>query len=148
MDKKDIQLGCLKKINLQLVALEKILNEILLATATDSKSSAGDKHETSTSMAQLEQEKLTKQINILLAQQNKLHTIKTDTIHQKIGIGSVVITNKGGFYLSVGIGKFETNDSEFFAINPEAPIAQLLIGKKTTDKIIFNGDTLEILNVF
>ncbi len=148
MDKKDIQLGCLKKINIQLVALEKILNEILLATATDSKSSAGDKHETSTSMAQLEQEKLTKQINILLSQKDKLLTIKTDTLHNKIGIGSVVITNRGGFYLSVGIGKFESKDSEFFAINPEAPIAKLLIGKKITDKIIYNDDSFEILNVF
>ena len=128
--------------------LKLILGEMFdAASGNDAKSSAGDKHETGVAMAQLEQEKLTKQINELLKLQESLQKINPTILQSKIGVGSLVETNNGWYYFSVGIGTVTVEDNVIFAINPKAPIGELLIGKTKGDKVQFKGKTTEILSV-
>ena len=117
------------------------------AGGTDAKSSAGDKHETGVAMAQLEQEKLTKQINELLKLQENLQKINPTIKQSKIGLGSLVETNNGFYYFSIGIGNLIIGNQTIFALNPKSPIGELLTGKIKGDKIYFNGKTTEILGV-
>jgi transcription elongation GreA/GreB family factor len=117
------------------------------AGGTDAKSSAGDKHETGVAMAQLEQEKLTKQINELLKLQENLQKINPTIKQSKIGLGSLVETNNGFYYFSIGIGNLIIGNQTIFALNPKSPIGELLTGKIKGDKIHFNGKTTEILGV-
>ena len=99
------------------------------AGGTDAKSSAGDKHETGVAMAQLEQEKLTKQINELLKLQENLQKINPTIKQSKIGLGSLVETNNGFYYFSIGIGNLIIGNQTIFALNPKSPIGELLTGK-------------------
>ena len=117
------------------------------AGGTDAKSSAGDKHETGVAMAQLEQEKLTKQINELLKLKENLQKINPTIKQSKIGLGSLVETNNGFYYFSIGIGNLIIGNQTIFALNPKSPIGELLTGKIKGDKIYFNGKTTEILGV-
>ena len=127
--------------------LTAILKETYEATANDSKSSAGDKHETAISMALLEQEKFTKQINEFLVLKDALIKINPERIHSKIELVSLVETNNGWYYFSVGLGAVQLNGETVFAMNPLAPIGRLLEGKKVGESIEFNGVKTEILSV-
>ena len=62
MLKKSLFQHCLDHLNKNLVLYEKRKLEILAALESESKSSAGDKHETGRAMVQLEREKLGEQI--------------------------------------------------------------------------------------
>lgn len=62
MKKSDVIFELRNTLSLKALTLEEELNDIKEALFQDSKSTAGDKHETSRAMAQLEQEKLGKQL--------------------------------------------------------------------------------------
>jgi len=128
--------------------LKLILQEMFeAASSTDAKSSAGDKHETGVAMAQLEQEKLTKQINELLLLKENLQKIIPTTFQTKVGLGSLVETNNGWYYFSIGIGQISVDGNSFFALNPKAPIGELMLGKSVGEKIQYNGKITEILSI-
>ena len=137
-------------INLQerIDSLTSILKETYEATANESKISAGDKHETAISMAQLEQEKLTKQINEFLELKASLLKINPNREHTIIEPGSLVETNNGWYYFSIGLGAVTIEGKSIFAMNPLAPIGQLMLGIKAGDKIEFNGRMTEIVSVY
>jgi transcription elongation GreA/GreB family factor len=147
MNKTSVHLALSLHLQERIDGLTTILKETYASTAEDSKSSAGDKHETAVSMAQLEQEKLTKQINEFLELQSTLLKINPERKHTSIELGSLVETNNGWYYFSIGLGAVPMNDSPFFAMNPLAPIGKLLLGKKAGEKVEFNGNVTEILSV-
>ncbi len=147
MNKEKVHSAILENVNERIQSLNSILKDTFQATAEDSKSSAGDKHETGVAMAQLEQEKLTKQINEFLLLKEALLKINPCKVHTKIEVGSLVETNNGWYYFSVGLGAVKMNGTTIFAMNPLAPIGTLLNGKMKGEQIVFNGKTTEILNV-
>ncbi len=127
--------------------LELIIKEAQHAANNETKSSAGDKHETGRAMAQLETEKLTKQLGEALKLSELLHKINPQVKHQLIGLGSLVITTNGNFFISASLGKIELNEITYFAISSISPIGQLLIQKKENDSFSFNNKTYVINKV-
>ena len=119
--------------------LELIIKEAQHAANNETKSSAGDKHETGRAMAQLETEKLTKQLFEALNLSELLHKINPQKKHQLIRLGSLVTTNNGNFFISASLGKIELNETTYFAISSASPIGQLLIQKKEKDAFSFNN---------
>lgn len=148
MNKEIVHRAILENLNERIESLNSILKETFEATAEDSKSSAGDKHETGVAMAQLEQEKLTKQINEFIQLKEALLKINPSKVHTKIETGSLVETNNGWYYFSIGLGAVKIEEIIIFALNPLAPIGLLLNGKSKGESVIFNGKTTEILDVF
>jgi len=132
----------------RIAALKTILADSFSAVASeDTKSSAGDKHETAVSMAQLEQEKLTHQINNLLSLQQQFFRIQVDTVHTKVQLGSLLLTDKGYFYVAVGLGKVENENNSIFALGIDAPLVRLLLGKKVGESVEFNGSKTQLLMI-
>ena len=148
MNKEIVHRAILENLNERIESLNSILKETFEATAEDSKSSAGDKHETGVAMAQLEQEKLTKQINEFLQLKEALLKINPSKVHTKIETGSLVETNNGWYYFSIGLGAVKIEETIVFALNPLAPIGLLLNGKSKGESIVFNEKTTKIFNVF
>lgn len=105
--------------------------------AEDSKSSAGDKFETSREMAQQELGKLSTQ----LAEQQRLKKLlenqSTET-SSCIKVGSLVQTNLGTFLVGIPIGKITFGDTSIIGIGVGAPLGQLLLNKSENDRIAFN----------
>ena len=118
-----------------------------LSGSRDAKSSAGDKHETGVAMAQLEQEKLRYQIHEFQKMQDIVQKINPSNTNSKINLGSLVETDKGWFYISVGLGSLTFKEQLIFAINPEAPFGKALIEKEKGDSIHFNGVESNVLQV-
>ncbi len=147
MDKVMIYKSTLEALNNKINDLRLILQESYPSMFDDSKSSAGDKHETALAMAQLEQEKLTKQLNILLLQEASMKVIDPTLKHQKITIGSLVETNKGWYYFSISLGQLICQNNAFFALSLEAPLGQIMRGKVAGEQVTFNGMITEIICV-
>lgn len=146
--KEIIHAALLKEIDFRFTNLQTTLKDVLIATANDTKSSAGDKHETSRAMAQLEQEKIGGQISEINKIQEILYRIDPSTIHSTIQLGSLVQTNNGWFYLSAGIGPLTVNKELIFCMTLAAPLGKLLFGKKSGDTIEWQGKSIEIIQNF
>jgi hypothetical protein len=146
--KSKVIFQALEKINSKIKELEIIADEVKLSLLSDTKSSAGDKHETSRAMVQLEQEKLTKQQGELLQMRTVLNQINPEIIHRQVGLGSLINTSLGWYFLSVGLGQISVDGAIVFALNPHAPLGKILIGKRVGEEVVFNGNTLEILEVY
>lgn len=147
MDKTSVHASVVQEVTRRMIQLNELLQDAFDATANESKSSAGDKHETSRAMAQLEQEKIGGQ----LIEMTKLHAIlqRIDPtfVSDSIQLGSLVETSSGWFYLSVGIGILNSGGNTLFCITPNAPVGKLLVGKKVQDSIEFNGNSTRIIQL-
>ena len=113
----------------------------------DTKSSAGDKHETSRAKIQTEIDQLSKQIINAQRQKNNLSIIDTSHLNIIADVGSLVETNKGYFFISTGWGRIQIQDENYFVISIESPIGRLLKNKKKGDSIQFRNTAYDILSV-
>jgi hypothetical protein len=130
--------------------LQEALAQAAEASNQDSKSSAGDKHETGKAMMQLEQEKLGKQLQDLNSQIDLLQIRRGETDYKSPSsaqLGSLITTNLGLFYLAIGLGKIEINGSTYFAISPQSPIGLQMVGKKVGEGFEVNGRSYIVMDL-
>ena len=116
-----------------------LLAELKESAGSETKSSAGDKHETGRAMVHLEQEKAVKQMANNQVLQNVLDKIDITLSNQSVSIGSLVITNKVQFFISAPLGKINFEGQDYFLVSLTAPLAKVFIGKQKGDKVLFNG---------
>ncbi len=116
------------------------------ALQSETKSSAGDKHETGRAMLQLEMEKASKQLNGVYEMKQVLNKIDTSLNEKKARLGSLLYTNKGQYYLAISAGELTINGSTYYAVSVDAPIGKLLLGSLPGDRLHFRGD-LKIIDV-
>ena len=138
---------CVEIAKSKVLALKTELNSIREATTSESKSTAGDKHETGRAMIHLEQEKLHKQLAEAQAVVAELERIDGSVSQTKIGLGSLIKTNKGAFFLAAGLGKIELNGQTYFVVSTKAPIAAQFLGRSVGDKANMNGMMYDIQSV-
>ena len=138
---------CLTLAEDRIVSLQHILKEAQQAANNETKSSAGDKHETGRAMAQLETEKLTTQLSEALNIKQNLTQINPTNTNNTVVLGSVVYTNKGNFYMAASIGKVTIANEVFFTISPASPIGKLLLTKKEKESFSLNGNEYTVLAV-
>lgn len=110
---------------------------------SETKSSAGDKHETGRAMLQLEMEKLGQQYQNVLVQKQVLNKIDISN-SQLARIGSVVVVNNNYYFLATSIGQVKLEDKIMMVVSISSPIGKLLLGKKKKDSFIFNGKEMQI----
>lgn len=65
-----------------------------------------------------------------------------------VQLGSVVITNKARFYLSVSLGEFFFEGDRFYAISPESPIAKKMMGMSAGEEFVLNKIHQQIVEIF
>ena len=145
--KKQLHSKCTEIASQKVNELTTIIQEAQSAANNETKSSAGDKHETGRAMAQLETEKLTAQLSEALKLEQVLSKINPASVHQQIGLGSLVTTNNGVFYISVSLGKIEINDQIVFVISSISPIGKNLIGLSLGDDFSFNEKYYSIIEI-
>jgi transcription elongation GreA/GreB family factor len=130
--------------------IERIRTEISTSQTSaneETKSSAGDKHETARAMAQLEVEMNAKQLaeaEKLMVVLNKIHPSQPANV---VCPGALVKTTVGLFYMAVSIGKVAVGKSDVFIISVDSPIGKQLYGKQKDDTVVFQGNTQKILEV-
>ncbi|MEZ5008726.1 MAG: hypothetical protein R2753_11305 [Chitinophagales bacterium] len=128
-----------------------VLNQAF-ATITDgmdneTKSSVGDKFETTRAHLQIEQNNLHLQLNEVNTLETTLKSIDLDKKSAAVALGSLVFTTKSNYYIAIPIGKMQVNETVVYGISMASPIGKLLMGKYVGDQFTFNGKTSEITEI-
>jgi hypothetical protein len=138
---------CVEYVDRRIFTIQNAIDEAMLSANDDTKSSAGDKHETGRAMAQLEQEKNSRQLQEALDLKNILLKIDPDKRSTIVSLGSIVITNRGNFYIAIAAGNIVIDDQQFFAISAVSPIAIKLKQAVLNEEFEFNGLSYKIKKI-
>ncbi|WP_294350119.1 hypothetical protein [uncultured Sphingobacterium sp.] len=131
----------LKRTNDRISMIASALETARDSSTDDTKSSAGDKYETSREMIQQDINRYQKQLleaNKDLQQLLHIESVlnsETDVAR----VGTLVQTNVALYFIATSIGAVKIGDSNIFVISPLSPIGQLLIGKKIGDSFVFKN---------
>ena len=138
---------CVAFVEKRLETVAAVISSNQKALQSETKSSAGDKHETGRAMLQLEMEKASQQLEGIA--QMKTILAKTDVIKpsKNARLGSVIITEKGNYFLSISAGQLTVKNTTYFAVSVASPIGKLLLGKQAHELLIFNGTSVKITKV-
>ena len=145
--KSDVHTTCLMWVDSKITYIQQLIDELKAGAENDSKSSAGDKHETSRAMMQLEQEKLMKQLQLMLQYKDFLMRINVDERNQIVKMGSVVSTDNEIFYISVALGNIAFQQRHIIVLAPTATIAKCMKGWKIGDALVYNHLNYTIRNI-
>ncbi|OFY87897.1 MAG: hypothetical protein A3F72_03235 [Bacteroidetes bacterium RIFCSPLOWO2_12_FULL_35_15] len=138
---------CLEFVEQRIANARLAINAATDSGNDETKSSAGDKHETGRAMAQLEQEKSGKQLHEALELKKMLNKISVDQNSKMVSLGSLVVTSNGNFYISISMGKIVIDNITYYAISPITPIATLLMGNIKNYTFNFNSQFYIIENI-
>jgi hypothetical protein len=135
---------CVEHIDQRIQLIEQTLSSVQESRNNETKSSVGDKYETGRAMMQIEEEKNRAQLVQALAVKNELMQIDISDQTTHVLPGSLVITNKGKYFIAIGIGKIEIENVLFYCVSRFSPIGTQLIGKISGEEIEFNGKHIRI----
>ena len=135
-----------QKISEKIQKLEQLIAETR-ASNNDTKSSMGDKYETSREMLQQEINNLQIQLNEHLKSQQILKNINPNP-HKIVTLGSLVETEKGMFFIAISLGELSFSQEKIFVISAESPLAKAMNGKKTGESFVVNNLSQIIKNIW
>ena len=144
LSKKTIHAHFLDIINKSIARIQTALNELKDSGANETKSTAGDKHETALAMIQIEQANMRTQLTDALEKKTILEKLNPNTTSETIRFGSLVTTDKNTLYISAALGKQIIEGQEIIAISPHAPLGEKLIGQTANTTINVNGNPFHI----
>ena len=127
-------------INEKVNMLQQVLADLKESGANETKSTAGDKHETALAMLQIEQANTRAQLQEVLAQKTVLEKINPMLSASIVVNGSLIKTNRGYLFMSIALGKAVIDDNAVIALSPQSPLGQKLMG-------LMAGDAASINNV-
>jgi len=139
---------CFKAIQSRVSNAELALQQAREASQDDTKSSAGDKYETTREMMQQDIDRNNAQLYEAKKVAFQLEQCKEIESKGQVKAGSIVKTSKALLYVAVSIGQIQVAEHTVFAISPASPIGQVLLGKYSGDTFSFNGITQNIEEVY
>ena len=119
--------------------LQQVLADLKESGANETKSTAGDKHETALAMLQIEQANTRAKLQEVLAQKAVLEKINPALSAAMIVNGSLIKTNRGYLFMSIALGKAVTDNIAVIALSPQSPLGQKLMGLKVADSAEINN---------
>ncbi|RYZ98472.1 MAG: 3-oxoacyl-ACP synthase [Sphingobacteriaceae bacterium] len=145
--KKKLYNACLNYVETRINNTRQAIASAQQAGKDDTKSSAGDKYETGREMAQQEESRNIAQMNEANKLKVALNYINTSHATAVADMGSIILTNKGNFYLSISAGALTVDEKVYFAVSPASPVGLKLKGKQKGDEFLLNGETYKIETV-
>ncbi|RZJ64601.1 MAG: hypothetical protein EOO45_18620 [Flavobacterium sp.] len=119
-------------------ALQGVLSDLKDSGANETKSTAGDKHETALAMLQIEQANKRAQMDDLLAQKAVLNKIDPTLSTIQVVTGSLIKTKTAWFFISAALGKATIEGVPIIALSAQSPLGKSLMGRKKNEVICFN----------
>jgi len=145
--KKQLIAHCIQYIEQKHTVLSQSINDANSSLHSASNSTAGDKHDTSRAMMHLEIEKKSKQLNEI-EQLKKIIPILNNQINgNTFGIGTIVSTNQGVFFISFNAGKKIIDNIEYTFISLASPLAKTFQQQKEKDSFTFMHKNYTVLSV-
>ena len=138
MNKSDFLFFAQKVIDDKVIKAKEYMNSIERSIQGESKSTAGDKHDTTRELMQQERNKAAQNLsNQILDQKTLIQLLNTST-NEGIGFGSLVETDKGWIFIGLALGKVLFSDVHVICISPLSPLAKGFEGLKVGESCRFN----------
>lgn len=143
--KKKLYEECKKLSQDKIDAIRQSISAAQEAANSETKSTAGDKHDTARAMMQLQVEQKSRQLQEAEKLNQGLAQFDEKSGSSEIGLGSLVSCSTAIYYISISIGKIEREGEMYFAVSPVSPVAQALMGKNIGEHIEMNGKKIGII---
>ena len=126
--------------------------EAAIASATqsrnsDTKSSAGDKFETSREMAQQEINRYEQQLAQAKKQRSDLNGLDAARVTSEVELGSLIKTNTHTYFLAIPFGRLDFNGTPVFCISTAAPVARVMLGKRIGEAFHWQGKSHQVMDL-
>lgn len=133
----------------QEMALARIaFGELQASLEGESKSTAGDKHETGRAMVQLEMERAAARLARMEENWRVWQALAVSTPRMDVRPGAMVLTEQGGFFIGLAWNAVEGPDGSVWrGISSDAPLALALKGGSEGSVVAFRGNNWRILAV-
>tara|TARA_R110001632_G_scaffold140060_1_gene255944 strand:+ start:50192 stop:50641 length:450 start_codon:yes stop_codon:yes gene_type:complete len=145
--KENLYQQCVLTVENRFKTIQEIISSHQKSLNSETKSSAGDKHETGRAMLQLEMEKAGQQLASIQQMKEILAKIDVSKKAYLASLGALVETSLGNYFLSISSGQLMAENKKVFAISVSSPIGKLLLGKKVGDLLNFNGKEINIQKI-
>ncbi|GHC44011.1 3-oxoacyl-ACP synthase [Ulvibacter litoralis] len=113
----------------------------------ESKSSAGDKHETGRAMLQIDRENAGKQLQEIENLLAIVRKIDISSSSDYTRLGSLVYTNQATYFIGISIGAVVISKTTYYCVALHSPIGAMLSGKKKGDSFVFNEKEYKVTSV-
>lgn len=137
---------CQQFVQTKLETLEKRIQSLKADLNSETKSSAGDKHETGRAMLQLEMEKSGAQLQETLQMKGQLERLNLDA-SEVVRLGSLVQTNTAAYFIAISAGQITVDGNLFFAVSSNSPIGKELLGRAVNDEFSFTERKIRIKKI-
>ena len=145
--KSEVYTALIELLTYKINLLQQMLFDLNESAKNETKSTAGDKHETALAMLQIEQENVRRQIKEAQAQKAIFEKIDPSLQSAQVRIGSLVETDKSYFFMAAGIGKITLDGKTIITLSPQSPLGLKLMGLQKNDSIQMNAVEYEIKNI-
>lgn len=142
--KEKIHLYYIHLIQDKIAEVQHNLNELTDSLQNETKSTAGDKHETARAFVHIEQANVSRQLEELQSKMTTLQSLPIHTSNEIVTKGSLVLTNKGYLYVSVALGKAMVDGVTVFALSAASPLGSQLMGLHIGGIAMVNGNRYEV----
>lgn len=135
---------CRKLLEQKLTEIRNELEQLQLDLTSESKSTAGDKHETGRAMIHLEVEKCVgriKEAENMLAAWDRIDFNRS---YDSVQPGALVQTDNGLFLISVPFGRIEFSGESLYLISPASPLGKRMDQKSGHEVIDLNDKKFAI----
>jgi hypothetical protein len=147
LDKQMLHRECLRIIQSKIADTQAIITAAGMSAQSETKSTAGDKHDTARAMAHLEQEKYATVLAQQQVAEDTLLRIHPHKASSTATLGSIVFTTNGIFYIAAPIGKCTVGGVDLFVLSATSPLARELQGKSKGDSFLMAGTIQTIMDV-
>ena len=117
---------------------------LTLTKTRNMENSAGDKYETTRAMMQLEKEMHATQWNEALKLKKELEQLTLDRPTERIGPGSLVLTDSGRYFLAISLGFVKLGGTNYVVLSPASPLGMRLCGLAVGEEATFNKQRFHI----
>ncbi|CAM4085629.1 GreA/GreB family elongation factor [Gillisia hiemivivida] len=145
--KEELYKKCEGYLEEKIARISHSIQDLELALTNESKSSAGDKYETSREMINIEIHKLSTQLQQFQKLQVTLELAKRNAATEIVKMGSLVEATNAIYFICIPIGEVIVGDKKAYVIGAGSPIGQALIGKSVGDSFSFNAVSGTIVSI-
>jgi transcription elongation GreA/GreB family factor len=136
-----------EKVQIRLDEATKAMEAAQSAANEDTKSSAGDKFETSRAMAHNDYNLYKRQWHEAMNDWQLLEIINPENSNVLVSNGSLVKTDIGVFFFCISVGVVQIDNQKVMIASLTSPIGEALKGKKTGEKFEFREKQIGISEV-
>ncbi len=123
------------------------LNATIEGRDNQTKSTAGDKHETGRAMMQAEQQRNEIQMGKAILLKKELQQIDLEKTFEQVQSGALVITNQGNYFIAIGLGKVVVAGKNIYAISVLSPIGKNLLNKQVGEVVKFQNKEIIVKDI-